>query len=118
MSVVAVLGASPKEGRYARMAQEMLVEHGYQVVPVNGRYDEVLGLPCIELCSDIEETIDTVTLYVGPRFQEELIEDIKKPRRVIFNPGTENPKGEMRLSEAGVEVLRACTLVLLRTGQF
>ena len=120
MSIVAILGASPKEGRYARKAQEMLIEYGHEVVPVNTRYEEVLGLHCFNRCSDCQDEIDTVTFYVSPRFQDELIDDVlrKRPRRAIFNPGTENPKAERRLEDAGILVERACTLVLLNTGQF
>jgi len=120
MSVVAVLGASPTEGRYARKAQEMLLEYGHDVVPVNSRYDEVLGLKCLDRCTDFDGEIDTVTLYVAPRFQVDLIDDIiaKKPKRVIFNPGTENPEGEEKLENSGITAEHSCTLVLLSTGQF
>ena len=64
--------------------------------------------------------IDTVTLYVGPANQEGLFAYLKalSPRRVIFNPGTENPDLERELETAGIQTEEACTLVLLHTGQF
>ncbi|MBP7204031.1 MAG: CoA-binding protein, partial [Propionivibrio sp.] len=64
--------------------------------------------------------VDTVTLYVGPKRQEGLFEQLRAihPRRVIFNPGTENPDEYEGLRAAGIEPTEACTLVLLRTGQF
>ena len=66
------------------------------------------------------EGVDTVTLYVGTNRQEDLIDYVVglKPRRVIFNPGTENPAFEKRLQEAGIQPEEACTLVLLSTGQY
>jgi predicted CoA-binding protein len=64
--------------------------------------------------------IDTVTLYLNPLHQEPYYDYILglKPRRIIFNPGTENPELEMLASEAGIECLEACTLVMLSTGQY
>jgi hypothetical protein len=63
---------------------------------------------------------DTITLYLNPQNQE-LYQDYiirLKPKRVVFNPGTENPEFEKRLIENGISPLEACTLVLLRTGQY
>lgn len=70
--------------------------------------------------TDVPGKVDTVTLYVGPKRQEGLFEQIRAihPKRVIFNPGTENPDEYEGLRAAGIEPTEACTLVLLRTGQF
>jgi hypothetical protein len=64
--------------------------------------------------------IDTVTLYLGSAAQTEYIDQILalKPRRIIFNPGTENPVLAELAAKTGVETLEACTLVLLKTGQY
>jgi predicted CoA-binding protein len=64
--------------------------------------------------------IDTVTLYVGPQHQQDLLAYIRQlePKRVIFNPGTENPELMKTLALEGVQVEEACTLVMLHTGQF
>ncbi|MFH2096230.1 MAG: CoA-binding protein [Bacteroidota bacterium] len=115
-----VIGASTNPDRYAYMATEMLVKHGHEVVPVGinegaiGEQKIITGMP------DIKD-VDTVTLYLSPRNQEGYIDYILeslKPRRIIFNPGTENPGFETRAKEQGIEAIEACTLVMLSTGQF
>ncbi len=120
MERVAIIGASPKADRYSYRAQQLLTEHGHQVYPVTPKGGEILGVPAVATLKEIDEPIDTVTLYVAPQHQEAVIESIieKKPRRVIFNPGTECEESERRLKEAGIEVEEACTLVLLNSGQF
>ena len=69
---------------------------------------------------DIPEKIDTVTLYVGAAKQDAIIKDIVElaPRRVVFNPNTENKVAYDQLKTAGIEVVEACTLVLLKTNQY
>ncbi len=70
--------------------------------------------------AEIEERLDTVTLYVGAARQAALLDALvaKRPGRVIFNPGAESSESERRLHAAGIETLHACTLVLLRSGEF
>ncbi len=118
MKATAIVGASPKKDRYAHMAQENLLERGYEVIPINPGYSEIDGLPTKTLGE--LATVDTVTLYVSARFQQGLEEELLRlrPRRVIFNPGTENPELKARLEQEGLVCLNACTLVLLRTGQY
>src|SRR4051794_39802735 len=89
---VAVLGASPKEDRYANMAMKLLLQHGHRAIPINPAFDEVLGQKCYASISDVLEAIDTVTLYLGEARSEPLIVEILQanPRRIIFNPGAEN----------------------------
>jgi predicted CoA-binding protein len=80
---------------------------------------EVAGIS-IQQNQPIIPEIDTVTLYVGPAHQQDLLAYFKQlsPKRVIFNPGTENPTLMEELSKWGIEVEEACTLVMLHTGQF
>ncbi len=120
MDRVAILGASAKEGRYANLAQRMLMEAGYAVAPVSPTGREALGCAGYVSLDEVEGAVDTVTVYVGSDRVPALVESLlrKRPRRVIFNPGTENAAAERALAEAGIEVLEACTLVMLRTGQF
>ena len=120
METVAVVGASPLKDRYANKAMAMLADHGHTPVPVAPKYDTIEGRKVYPRLPDIPEEIDTVTMYVGVPRQEKIIEDILAltPRRVIFNPETENPKVYDRLKKAGIRVQEACTLVLLRTGQY
>ncbi|KAB2318118.1 CoA-binding protein [Betaproteobacteria bacterium SCN1] len=117
---VAVLGASHKPERYSNQAIRLLLEHGHRVVPVHPRLDMAEGLPVVPSLEAISEPVDTLTLYVGPERSATLVDAIVRlrPGRVIFNPGTENPTLEARLDAAGIPHERACTLVLLRTGQF
>ena len=119
-STVAVLGASPKEDRYSFKAVRMLKEHGFKPIPVHPKGHDVDGVPGVKSLTDIDRDIDTLTVYVNAKISDGELEHILKmnPRRVIFNPGAENENLATRLEEAGIEVVRACTLVMLRTGQF
>ena len=117
---VAVLGASTNEERYSNKAVKLLVDHDYNVIPVNSAGSEICGLKSVTSLSDIDERIDTLTMYVNPSISEKISEEIlsAEPKRVIFNPGTENERLSSLLKEQGVDVLEACTLVMLKTNQF
>ncbi len=120
MENVLIIGASPKPDRYAFKAQQMLSDYGHQPVLIAPRYDQIEGLPVHRHISDVTQTIDTVTLYVNPTRLQNYLSDIiqLQPKRVIFNPGTEDAAAQSQLESAGIEALEACTLVLLRTDQF
>ena len=114
-----VIGASENPDRYANRAARSLVQHGHEV--------ELLGLKSGQIQGQVIQTglpaltgIDTVTLYVGARNQGGYADYLKtlKPRRVIFNPGTENPELARNLELAGIESIEACTLVMLSIGNF
>ena len=117
---VAVLGASPKPARYANQAVRLLLQHGYRVTPIHPRFEEIEGLPVASRLEQVTQPVDTLTLYVGPeRLAPQIAELVALgPRRVIFNPGTESIALQQALDEAGIEWLEACTLVMLKTGQF
>ncbi|NLB66755.1 MAG: CoA-binding protein [Lentisphaerae bacterium] len=117
---VAILGASNKPDRYSNQALRLLAEHGHTVYPVHPALADIEGHRVYRTLADIPDPIDTITLYVSAALSGKMIEAIleAKPRRVIFNPGTENPELEQQLSAAGVATPHACTLVMLRTGQF
>ena len=117
---ITVLGASPKPARYANQCIRLLKEHGYRVTPVHPRFDEIEALPVSHSLGAIADPVDTLTLYVGPKLLEPQVDDIVhlKPGRVIFNPGTESLLVQKQLDAAGIDWLEACTLVMLRTGQF
>lgn len=114
-----VLGASVKPERYSNMAIRRLREHGHPVLAVGLREGQVLDVPIVK---DIppEARIDTVTLYLNAANQAAWMDRIlhARPRRIIFNPGAENPALASKAQEAGIDTLEACTLVLLGTGQF
>jgi len=117
---VAILGASIKPDRYANKAQIRLMEHNYRVLPVSPTGKTVLGVEGLKNLREITEPVDTVTLYVSPKNLRPQLEDLLalKPRRVIFNPGTEDQAIQETLEQAGIRVVEACTLVLLSIGQF
>lgn len=117
---VAVLGASHKPERYSNQAVRMLKEYGHRVIPVTPGRAVIEDLPVSAELGGIQERVDTLTLYVGPERSAQLREAILtlKPGRVILNPGTESPDLEKALDEAGIPWQHACTLVMLRTGQF
>jgi len=114
-----ILGASTNPGRYAYRAAEMLHQNGYDFVPVGIKKGEVLGRPILSGKPALQD-IHTVTLYIGPRNQDEWIDYVLQlnPKRLIFNPGTENPDFMKRASSEGIDVLPACTLVMLATNTY
>ncbi|MEY4003750.1 MAG: hypothetical protein RIT07_1792 [Bacteroidota bacterium] len=117
---VLVLGASENPSRYSHMATMMLLEYGHKPVLIGKTGDEVQGIPIHRLVPDGVAKVDTVTLYLNPLHQQVWYETILalKPDRVIFNPGTENPELMAMLNAASIPYLEACTLVMLRAGQF
>lgn len=114
-----VLGASENKQRYSNIAMNMLKDYKHEVVAVGNRKGEVSGIPFSKEKKEFKD-VDTVTLYLGPQNQPEYFDyvDSLEPRRVIFNPGTENPDWIKHLQERGIETEVACTLVLLRTNQY
>jgi len=117
--ITLILGATPNAERYSFMATALLVEKGYAVYPFGIKKGEILSTPIMNEWPS-NEPIDTVTLYLGPSAQEAYyiaIIDLK-PRRIIFNPGTENPILNNLAIEKGIETIEACTLVMLKTGQY
>lgn len=119
MRKVVLIGASDKPDRYAYKAAHQLVNHGYELIPIGIKNGEVAGVP-IKTEKILLENIDTVTLYIGPQHQEAYAPYIinLKPKRVVFNPGTENDSLAQLLERKGIEAVEACTLVLLATNQF
>ncbi len=120
MKIVAIIGASDKPERYANMAMHALKERGYDVVLVNPFKSQIEGQKCFKSVDEYDGEIDTVTLYVNPaRFHDHVKDVIKAfPRRVIMNPGTEDEQHEKVLTDSGIKVERACTLVLLSQNLF
>jgi predicted CoA-binding protein len=119
MKKTLVIGASENPDRYSYKAIKALVSHQHEVVAIGLRVGEVAGVS-FNSEKKAYENIDTVTLYVGPQNQSEYYSYIigLKPKRVIFNPGTENPEFIAQLKAAGIYPEIACTLVLLATGQY
>lgn len=116
---VLIFGASTNPDRYAYKAMVLLVEKGHEVFLKGNKAGVALGLTKQVGTNDFDH-IHTITLYVGPQNQQDLIEDLIqiKPKRIIFNPGTENPKLYAEIEKLNIKVEEACTLVLLHTNQF
>ena len=117
---VVVLGASPKPTRYSYQAVKMLDDHGYDVIPVHPKVSRIDRVPVVKDLHSVRGRVHTLTMYVGPARSKGMIEDIVglAPGRVILNPGTESRDLEVALKNARIPHEHACTLVLLRTGQF
>ena len=114
-----VLGASDNPSRYSYLAMNRLKAHQHPVVAVGRKATEVAGIT-ISKSPVEEEGVDTVTLYLNPTHQKEYYDYILglEPKRIIFNPGTENPELMKLAKEKGIEPVVACTLVMLATGQY
>jgi len=118
--IVAVLGASANPDRYSNKAIKMLMEAGHRVLPINTIGGEIEGIPVISTLADITTPVHTITVYVGQANIKALIPGIiaSRPQRVIANPGAESMFLKAAVQAANIDYLEACTLVLLRTGQF
>ena len=114
-----VLGASANPQRYSYLAVNLLREHGYPVIAIGQKAGQVNDVEIETLPRPIQD-LDTVTLYLNPTHQVPYYSYLLDlhPGRVIFNPGTENPDLEELLHKHNIASLRACTLVLLQTGQY
>ena len=114
-----VLGASNNPGRYSFMAVNRLKQSEYEVIPVGIKKGEIAGIP-IQNGQPFHEGVDTVTLYIGPANQKEYYDYLMnlKPNRVIFNPGTINYELMELLQNEGIEVVDACTLVMLSADTY
>lgn len=119
MKLTLVIGASENPERYSFKAIQSLIKHGHPVKALSLKPGNVSGV-AFDTQKVLYQDIDTVSLYVGASNQVDYFEYIEqlKPKRVVFNPGTENPEFEDRLQKLGIEVERSCTLVLLATNQF
>jgi hypothetical protein len=114
-----VLGASQKPERYSYLAIRSLRKHGIEVIAIGARKGLVDD---VEIQTELQNISDihTVTLYLGPRNQIPYYSYILnlKPKRIIFNPGTENPDLEKLARENGIDVVEGCTLVMLSNGTY
>lgn len=119
MKRTVVLGATNNPARYAYLAVQKLRRYGHEVVPIGLKEGEIDGLKILKGHPEVND-VDTITLYVGPRNQIMLYNYIidLKPKRVIFNPGTENPELEKMVEDKGIEAVHGCTLVMLSTGEY
>lgn len=114
-----VLGATTNPNRVAYIAIHRLVSKGYPVSAVGIREGDVAGIPIQQGMPELEN-VHTITLYLNPKRQEPYYDYILglKPKRIIFNPGTENMNLMFLAQEVGIETEVACTLVMLATEEY
>jgi len=120
---VLIIGASNRADRYSFKVLKMLQDNGHQCFPVHPEHKEIEGIKCFKDIKSVKqsgELIDTVSIYVNPSLSQGMAKDLinLKPKRIIFNPGSENPELKEVLQKNGIQILEACTLVLLSTNQF
>jgi predicted CoA-binding protein len=121
---VVILGASEKPDRYSFKAMKLLNRLGHRTILVNPNIEVIGENRCHKDLDEVKKefpgTIDTLTVYVNPQISEKMVDSIisLRPKRIIFNPGTENQKIFEIANKLGIRCENACTLVLLNTGQF
>ncbi|MEY3195098.1 MAG: hypothetical protein RIQ78_1195 [Bacteroidota bacterium] len=119
MKKTMVIGATTNPERYAYRAVLSLTKHGHEVVPVGVKTGVVGGIPILQGQPNILD-IDTISLYIGPDRQQAYCDYLLglHPKRIIFNPGTENPVLAKQAEEQGIETVEGCTLVILSIGNY
>ena len=119
MKTTLVIGASENPSRYSHEAIKRLRDHGHDVVALGKKEGSVRDVK-IQIGKPLLPAIDTVTLYINEQHQQELQDYILdlKPKRIIFNPGAENPALEKMAKEKGIETIEACTLTMLSIGAY
>ena len=116
-----IVGSNHNPARYAFLAAQRLHQYGHEFVPLGIRKGRVIDNDILDIrTKPAIPDVDTITLYIGPHRQPEWYDYLLslKPKRIIFNPGTENPEFESRAEAQGVEAVEGCTLVMLRSGQY
>jgi len=115
-----VIGASENPYRYSYKAVRMLIEYGHEVLAIGKKEGKIENIPIITGLPHAKD-IHTVTLYIGKQHQPEYYQyltEIVQPKRIIFNPGTENEELETIARTKSIEVLHHCTLIMLRSKEF
>jgi hypothetical protein len=117
---VAVLGASPNEERFSFKAVRLLKENGFNPIPVHPKGHSVDGVVGLKSLTEIDKPVDTLTMYVNAKISDGEYDNIinLNPRRVIFNPGAENSNLAEKLNKSGIEIVVACTLIMLNTEEY
>ena len=120
MKPTLIIGASPRSSSYANMAMHALEEAGHKSLLFNPTGRKIEGREVLTDLDNIKDEFHTATLYVRPTRLKPLVNQIikLKPKRIVFNPGTEDEVIIQKFEDAGIEAIEACTLVMLRTGQY
>ncbi|MBS1747856.1 MAG: CoA-binding protein [Bacteroidetes bacterium] len=115
-----VIGASPNPARYSNLAVKRLLAHNHTVIPIGRRKGTIQHLEILTEKPDEISDVDTVTLYLNALNQKEYYDYILSlhPKRIIFNPGSENEELSALALRNNIQTMNACTLVLLSTNQY
>ncbi len=119
MKKTLIIGASNNPERYAYKAAVQLMKHNHPIVPIGIKKGETNGVEIINEMVPVID-IDTITMYINPELQKSYYDYILSinPKRVIFNPGTENAELENLLKEKKIEYVEGCTLVMLASNLY
>ncbi len=119
MKKTIVLGASENPERYSFLAVQRLTKYHHPVIAI-GKNAGMIGAVPIITSHPAENEVDTISLYLNPTLQKEYYPYILSlhPKRIIFNPGTENDELADMATKNGIQAIEACTLVMLNTGQY
>ena len=119
MKKTLVLGASPNPIRFSHKAVKSLVRHGHEVVPVGNKEGDIMWQKILVGKPKVDN-IHTITLYLNPGNQKEYYNYIIElaPKRIIFNPGSENQELIELAMQNNIEVAIACTLIMLNTNKY
>lgn len=118
---IVIVGLSDHPDRFAYRAAQKLQKHGYKtLVGIHPSQKTVLDVPVVAKASEIKDPVHTLTMYVGPSKSVHMVNDLLalKPKRIIFNPGSECKELADAAKKQNVEVREDCTLVMLNVGQF
>ena len=121
MGKTVIVGSTPKPYKYAQQAAKMLDERNYEFIPLGIQEGNVLGREILNVYDKPAlKDVDTITLYINPQRQKEWYDYLLSlhPKRIIFNPGTENQELKNLAEKEGIECLEACTLVMLSIGVY
>jgi predicted CoA-binding protein len=116
-----IIGSSTNRERYAYLAAQRLLSHNHEIVPIVIKSGQVFGVEIQNINERPKvDDVDTVTMYIGavnqPAWEDYILS--LDPKRIIFNPGTENPLFAKKAEEKGIETINACTLVMLGVGNY
>lgn len=121
MKKTVIIGSNRSPLKYPQQAASMLYDGQIDFVPMGVVNGEVLGKSILNIYDHPKvDNVHTITLYINPHKQKQWFDYMLSlaPKRIIFNPGTENQEFKSLAESKGIECLYACTLVMLSIGDF
>ena len=113
---IAVVGIKDKPGEDAFRVPLYMQEAGYRILPVNPKVASVLGEPCVDRLTELDEPVDIVDMFRASEHIADHVPEIlaldPKPRAVWMQLGIHHGPSARRLREAGIEVVQdRCIMV-------